>query len=486
MSLARTLVAAALVASLGSARVARADDAPEPTARQRDKADLTHLLDERHDDRDEPWNLYGQLTYISSWKRPFSARYTNLNGSTASLGTDAERSWTASFTLYLGVHLWPGGEAYFVPEVIAERALADLHGLGGTIQNFELQKQGSTRPLVYRSRIFLQHTVGLGGAKSERTSDPMQLGGVADARRIVFRAGSFSIIDFFDKSSVVGDPRRGFFNMAFMTHAAYDFAADARGYSWGAMTELFWDDWAVRLGRFAQPENPNDLPLTFQLDRYYGDQLELEHRHELFGKAGAVRVLGYRNRAKMARFDDALAAHQGDPSKNAAACGDLYNYSSANVGAPDLCWARRPNVKVGIGLNLEQQLTDDLGLFFRAMLSDGQTEVYAFTSTDRSLSLGAIGKGSMWRRPLDVAGVGYGIGGISSAHADYLRAGGVDGFIGDGTIRPAGESVIEAFYSLNVFGPTWVSIDYQHLTHPAFNADRGPIDIFGARLHAEF
>jgi high affinity Mn2+ porin len=82
--------------------------------------------------------------------------------------------------------------------------------------------------------------------------------------------------------------------------------------------------------------------------------------------------------------------------------------------------------------------------------------------------------------------VGVGLGWISQTHADYLRMGGVDGFIGDGNIRPATESVIEAFYSVNIVSWLWLSADYQHITNPAFNADRGPVDIFGARIHAEF
>ena len=84
-----------------------------------------------HDLDDERWNAYGQVTYISSWKLPFPAAYTNLNGSPNSLLPTAERSFTFSVTLFLGVKLWPGGEVYVVPEVIAERPLSNLHGLGG-------------------------------------------------------------------------------------------------------------------------------------------------------------------------------------------------------------------------------------------------------------------------------------------------------------------------------------------------------------------
>ena len=465
----------------------RASAQTEASPHEDDAFDVMNVLarHDLHDLKDERWNAYGQFTYISSWKLPFSARYTNANGSNSSLLTNAERSYTASLTLFLGVRLWSGAEAYFVPEVISLRALSGLKGLGGAIQNFELQKTGSETPQLYRSRLYLQQTIRLGGERTEKASDPMRLGAAVDSRRLVLTVGNFSTIDFFDKNAFAGDLRQQFFNMAFMTYAAYDFEADARGYAWGGAAELYYDDWAIRVGRMTPPRDPNSLSLDFHIYKVYGDQLEVEHTYELFGRAGAVRLLGYRNRTTMARFDDAIAAYRSDPTQNAAACTN-YNYGSNNATAPDLCWARKPNVKVGIGLNLEQHLTDDLGVFFRGMISDGQTEVYAFTSTDRSVAFGALAKGVAWGRPLDVTGIGVGLGWISQAHADYLRLGGIDGFIGDGSIRKATESVLEAFYSVNVAKAFWLSVDYQHITNPAFNADRGPVDVFGARFHAEF
>jgi hypothetical protein len=412
----------------------------------------------------------------------------NPTGVGNSLLPTSEQSWTGSFTLFFGARLWPGAQAFYVPEVIAEQAFSNLHGLGGAIQNFELQKQGSTTPLFYRSRAYIEQTLGFGGARVEQESNPMQLGSTVDARRIVLRAGNFSVIDFFDKNTFSGDLRQQFFNMAFLTYAAYDFVADARGYSWGAMAEIDYDDWALRIGRLAPPLLPNSAQLTFELDKYYGDQVEVEHDHQILGQAGAVRVLAFHNRENMGRFRDAIAAFEANPTmNNAANCGtSRFNYGSENANAPDLCFVRRPNDKVGIGLNIEQHITDDVGVFFRGMYADGQTEVYAFTSTDRSISFGVSAHGSAWKRPSDVAGLGAGLGWISQAHADYLRMGGIDGFIGDGTIRQATESVIDGFYSVNVASAVWLSVDYQHIANPAFNADRGPVEVFGARIHAEF
>ncbi len=439
-----------------------------------------------HDIHDESWNLYGQFTYISSWKLGFHAPYTNANGSPNSLLPGAERSFTASFTLFFGAHLWPGGEAYLVPEVISERALSGLKGLGGSIQNFELQKTGSSTPQLYRARTFLRQNINLGGTSIEKTSDPMQLASTVKSRRLVLTAGTFTVLDVFDHNSVTSDPRQTFLNMAFMTYSSWDFAADARGYSFGGSAELYYDDWAVRIGRMAPPRNPNTLELDFHLDQHYSDALELEHDHEIAGRRGAVRLLGYRNYEVTGRFDDAIAAFRSNPARfNAAACTG-YNYGSTNASAPDLCWARRPNAKLGVGINIEQYATDDVGAFVRAMYSDGQSEVDAFNSADRSLAFGAIAHGALWHRPLDLAGAGFGASWISKQHAEYLALGGVDGFVGDGHLKQGAESVIDVFYSLNLLRAIWLSADYQHLWNPGFNADRGPVDIFSGRVHAEF
>src|ERR1700723_1008098 len=265
-----------------------------------------------HDIENESWNAYGQFTYISSWKPSFDAPYTNLNGSINSLLPTAERSFTGTATLYMGARVWKGGEVYFVPELITERPLSQLRGLGGAIQNFELQKGGSTTPQIYRSRLFLKQPIGLGGEPDVEESGPLQLGTKYDSRRLVFVVGNFSILDFFDTNAFDVDPRQGFLSLGFLTYAAYDFASDARGYSYGGVGEFHWDDWAIRYGRITPPKDPNQLPVDFRLFKYYGDQIELEHKHKIREQEGMVRVLAYRNRENMGRFSDAIAGFEAD------------------------------------------------------------------------------------------------------------------------------------------------------------------------------
>jgi high affinity Mn2+ porin len=475
----------ALVVSPANAEVA------EPAPRADEAFDFMNLLSYHHlhDLNDEDWNAYGQITDIWTQKFGFHAKYTDFGGSANSLSTSPELSFTETATIYAGLRLWPGAEAYIVPEVIGEKPLSILVGLGGAIQNFELQKSGSSVPTPYLSRSYIRQTVGLDGERADKTSDPSQLGGPDHRRHLVFTLGNFSVLDFFDKNTVSGDLSRSYFNMAFLTYAAYDFAADARGFAWGGIAELDYDDWTVRIARVTPPKDPNQLALDFRLDKVFGDQAEVEHTYNILRRPGAVRMLGYRNVENMGRFADAIAAFQANPAKNATACTG-FSYASptapGNPTAPDLCWARRSNVKAGIGLSVEQQIHRDAGVFFRGMYSDGQTEVYSYTSTDRSVSFGGTVRGTTWKRAADTVGVGWSAGWISRAHAEYLGMGGIDGFIGDGKIRQAAEQVVEGFYSLSLGSSAWLSADYQRIWNPAYNADRGPVNILGGRAHVEF
>jgi high affinity Mn2+ porin len=447
---------------------------------------IRSLAEEAHIPYDESrFNAYGQITYISSYKPAFPAAYTNFNGSPNSLLPKSEHSFTASATAYFGLKLWQNGEVYLAPEMVSLMPLSELKGLGGSIQNFELQKNGETHATWYVPRFYLKQTFNFGGEEQTVESGPMQLAGSFKSRRLVITGGEFSILDFFDKNSYAADLRQQSLNMAFMTHASYDFAADARGYTTGVVAELYYDDWAFRFARIVTPKEANGLALDYNFFKYYGDQIELEHRHQLQGLPGAVRVLGYRNNENMGNWNDAIAALQRNPANNAANC-QRYSYDSLNASAPDLCWARKEQTKLGIGINMEQAVSDDLGLFFRGMISDGETEVYSYTSSDRSLSFGGLLTGQRWGRQQDALGIGYASSWLSAAHVDYLSRGGIDGFIGDGKIKYEPEQVANIYYKARLIPSMWVSLDYQHIWHPAYNADRGPVNIFGARAHVEF
>ncbi len=412
----------------------------------------------------EDWNAKFQSTYVWQKDATFHSPYASTN----SLSADAHKSYSFTATAAFGVRLWSGAEIYLDPEVSQGVAFSNLTGLGG-FTNGELARTSGANPTFYRARLFLRQTWGLGGDTEEVVSDANQLAELVDKHRFVLTAGNMSVSDIFDGNSYNHDPRTQFMNWSIMTHGAYDYAADSRGYSWGAVIEYFQDDWAIRAGRFIQPKEPNQLKLDTKLFEHYGDQIEIEHAHDLLGQPGKLRLLAFHNHTKMSSFDDAL---------------DLGTQTSAT---PDINLVRNGDKsKYGLGLNLEQAINENIGIFMRTMWADGRTETYAFTEIDHSLSGGTLIKGNVWHRSDDTIGLAFAINGLSKAHHEYLAAGGQGFFLGDGSLNYQTENIIEAFYNLKLTKFAWLSADYQHINNPGYNADRGPVDFAGLRLHTEF
>jgi high affinity Mn2+ porin len=440
--------AMACVVSLASS-CALAEGAPE------DKSDKVPA--------EEQWSVHAQATYIAQIKPAFEAAYSGPE----SLTPERAHSYSFTSTLFLGARLWRGGEAYANLEGVEGLPISNLTGLGG-LTNGELEKTAGSSLKWYRARAFVRQVIGYEGGSEPIEADKNQLGGSYDKRRLVVTAGNLSIMDIFDNNRYAHDPRTDFQNWSLMTSGAYDFAADARGYSWGAAAEWIDEGWALRAGRFAQPKESNGLPLDFRLFRHYGDQVEFERSIDLGGRAGKVRVLAFRNVAIMGRFRDAIEA------------------ARESGGVPSVAAVRRLTTKYGLALNAEQEIADDLGAFVRASWSNGQAETYAFAEIDRSLALGAVINGKRWKRANDELGIAFVANGLSSAHRDYLAAGGAGFFVGDGRINYREELIGEAYYSIELVKNSAITLDAQRIRNPAYNADRGPASFYGIRLHVEF
>ncbi len=410
-----------------------------------------------------------QTTY--NWqKHPgFSAAYSGPN----SIITSAEEMYTFSATAFLGLRPWNGGEIYLNPEVVEGVPFStNLVGLGG-FTNGEITRAGGTTPVLYQQRLFLRQTWNNGGGSEHIKSGLNQLAGSIDKNRFVLTAGNFSTLDVFDPNTYAKDPRTQFMNWGNWTYAAYDYAADARGFGWGFAAEWYQDDWAVRVARMSGPKDPNGLPADLDLNIHYGDQVEVEHEHSLYGRPGKVRVLGWRNRAKLSTFNDAM---------------DWLNAHPGSYTGPDALIATRytEQIKYGLGINIEQEINDSVGLFLRVMQADGRTETHAFTEVDGSFSSGLSIKGDIWGRGEDSAGISLMQNTLSDDRRRFLAAGGTSFFIGDGGLRYRPETIIEGYYSLHLYKSIWLTPDYQYIENPAYNADRGPIHVFAARFHAEF
>ena len=408
-----------------------------------------------------PWSLHAQLTYQLQGHGAFDAPYEGQN----SFEDRKEVRGSYTTTLYLGRKLWKGGEAYADVEAFAGAGVSRVLGLAGP-PNGETYRVDSTQLKAGLARLFLRQTWDLGGTSQPVEDDQNQIAGQQGSRRIVLTAGKFSGTDIFDGNSYSHDPRTQFNNWTLWANAAWDYPADTRGYTWGVALEWYHDDWALRVGSMMEPKEANELQLDHQVSRAHGEVVELEHDHEFGGRKGALRLLAFENHARMGVYREALAE---------------------NPSAPDVTATRAPGrVKYGFGFNAEQALTDDVGAFLRAGWNDGRTESWAFTEVERTVSGGLSSSGRAWGRENDRLGLGFAVNGINRDHRDYLAAGGYGFMLGDGRLDYAAERLADAYYAVALGRRGSFSLEAQRFQNLAFNRDRGPVTIYGIRLHLQF
>jgi len=280
--------------------------------------------------------------------------------------------------------------------------------------------------------------------------------------------GKLAVSDDFDKNRYANSTRTQFMNWALFNNAAWDFAADTRGYTGGAMLALVQPAWTLRYGVYQMPREANGQALEWPIARARGEQVELTWQPQK--DSYAVRVLAFRNIARMGVYRDAIAAAQASGA-------------TPDIRADD----RDGRRKHGYAVNAELPLADDgeTGLFARLGWNDGRTESFAFTEADRSVSIGGQLSGAHWGRAQDRLALAIAMNGISHDHRDYLALGGSGFLIGDGRLDYGREQIAEIYYAAQIVPHVTISPDFQFARHPGYNRDRGPARFFGLRAHAE-
>jgi high affinity Mn2+ porin len=411
---------------------------------------------------DERFAIHGQLTYVEQETNGFAAPYRGPN----SLSPNSARE-TFDATLYLGARLWSGAEAWINPEIDQGFGLDDTLGVAG-FPSGEAYKVGKNQPYLRLPRAFVRQTLDEGDQRENLDGSANQLRGSRSRDRWVFTVGKFGVTDVFDTNQYAHDPRGDFFNWSAVDAGSFDYAADAWGFTVGAAVERYVGSWTVRAGVFDLSNVPNSPHLDPGLHEFQIDA-ELEKRYQLFGQGGRLLATVFDSRGRMALLDDAvrLAAQTG--------------------GVPDPAQVREYRGRLGASMNLEQPLSADFGIFGRIGKAAGNVETYEFTDIDRSVELGASLKGLRWHRPDDTVGIAAIDNGISATRERYLNAGGLGLLVGDGRLpHPGAEQIAEAYYSVAMSSQAYVSLDYQWVKNPGYNADRGPVSIAAVRLHGQF
>jgi high affinity Mn2+ porin len=414
------------------------------------------------DEAGEGAAVHLQFTTVAQRHPKFASPYQGTNSLTP-VGVTEE---TTDVTAYLGVRPWRGAELWANPEVDQGFGFDKTVGLAG-FSSGEAYKVGANAPYLRLPRLFLRQTFALGGEVQDVEGKANQLAGKTTGDSLVLTVGKLSVVDVFDNNRYAHDPRGDFLNWSVIDVGTFDYAADAWGFTYGGAAELTQGDWTGRLGFFELSKAPNGKIVAVDFGQW-SSMVEVERRQSWFGRPGKVSVLGYVDRAAMGSYQDATALAQ------------------RTGNAADIALVRKRASKAGVSLDVEQEVADDVGLFVRAGLNDGRKEAYEFTEINRTIAAGASVGGRLWNRTDDVFGVAAVVNGLSRQARDFFAAGGLGILIGDGRLDYGNEAIVETYYAARLTSFARLTVDYQHVDHPAYNRDRGPVSIYSARLHLEY
>ena len=450
----------------------------------------------------QKYNLHAQYTFTGMAYPSFSAKYSNpaylVYGTGSSLPTQGQARETQSVDGYFGYRLFANTEFHFDALLWQGFGLNNTFGMGD-FPDGEAFKVGVRYPHFAVARFFTRTTINLGGPQQSVDDDLLTLRGKQDTNRITITIGRMSVKDIFDNNQYSNDPRGQFMNWALMANAAYDYPADALGFTTGIAIEGNTSNWTLRYGWFQMSKYRNQFtaeglylvlptePLSGDGKIFYdwGMVTELEHRHNIHSHPGAVRLLVFDDRSNNGSYKAAVALAN-DPATLAIWGTPAAFLASANgvTGGIDDTHALRNTW--GLGLNVDQEVTKNIGVFSRIGRNSGQNSGFEFTDTNWTATFGTSIKGEKWKQPDDVIGAAFIISGISKANQVYHAEGGIGILTGDGALNYGPEKNLELYYDHQFSKYFHAAFDYQFVDDPAYNKDRGPVPaIFAIRLHYE-
>jgi high affinity Mn2+ porin len=410
--------------------------------------------------------LSGQANIISQWHPTFTSPYQGPH----SLSPEAQDATSHVFTLFTGLRLSATTELLCDVQETGGHGIGEALGLAG-FTNLDVVRNPSLSHAPYIARLMIHQIIPLGHAKQPADQNPFSLFRELPERRIEVRFGKFSLADFFDVDTYGSDSNFQFMNWTVDNAGTYDYAADTRGYTYGAMFE-YHDHWGtVRFAEALMPKVANGINLEANLALARSENIEFEFQRKIIrGQTGILRLLSYVNHANMGVYQQAVN-----------------NFLAGLTPEPEITdHPLQTTIKYGFSGNFEQPLNDWLGIFGRWGWNEGQHESYAYTEVDQTDQIGVAFKGTLWKRKWDRAGVVFVSNGISHDHAEYLALGGEGFLLGDGHLNYGRENIVETYYTLHAWRGIYPAFGLQHINNPGYNRDRGPVLVPTLRLHVEF
>lgn len=266
---------------------------------------------------------------------------------------------------------------------------------------------------------------------------------------LVLTLGHIDLTGYFDENAFANKETFQYIAQHFNNNIAIDWGGSVNFFGPGAvLTAMPTDQWTFRLGWFEGDGNHAEV-----FDQPFV-AVQVTVKVQPGGRDGHYRVYGW---------------NRSTPHCRSAA--DVRLFADCNlVPSHDQVLLKGNNA--GVGVSLDQWLTDGIGVWARLGFQDGEVAQF-----DRAASLGLVLSNALGR-PHDQVGLGYGLVAPSSV---YKTA----------TGRSHPEQYAEAYYKYVVEGDGVASgfhltPDLQVVVNPAGDGAVDPVFIYGLRAQASF
>jgi len=405
-------------------------------------------------DSSKNYSLHFQSTIIPQYHPNFNSPYSDE----LSFKSNEPIATSLTITGYL-TYKYKNTYISFDPEASGGKGLSKTQGIAGFV-NGEIYRVGSPKLSPYIARIYIEQRFPLDSKKEDVDEDQNIIKEYGYKNYISIIGGKFSLTDFLDNSKISHDPRTQFLNWSIMGDGSWDYPANTRGYTEGLCFITKYNSYFIKYANVAMPNLANGANMKWN-NYHNGQVIEIskEGFHLLKNTDNDIHIGIYKNISNMGNYELAISLNKSIDSLN--------------------CITTKTGYYIGVENHYKKT-----NQFFKTSWNDGKNESWCFTEIDKSITIGNTLDGSLWKRNNDCFGIAYVKNDISDSHKKYLASGHYGFIIGDGKLINYGsEQILETYYSIYLVKILSISFDYQYIINPAYNKDRGPINVFGIRFH---
>ena len=205
-----------------------------------------------------PTSVGAQYTFVRQHQSRLDSPYEGR----LSLDPNGDTEQTHTIGFYFGWAPTSWAQAYFDVEKFMGAGVSGSVGLAGLTNGDVVREGAAGLPKVfYIARQYVRFMLPLAPGATHIDAAQDQLGGNEADTRLELKFGLMAASDDFDHNRYASSTRTQFMNWSLWANSAWDYAANTRGYTYGAVFGYVSPHWSLKYGAYLMPVKANGQEL---------------------------------------------------------------------------------------------------------------------------------------------------------------------------------------------------------------------------------